>query len=152
MKAHSAAVCQCSSRTPPLVRRISTPARVFETASSRWVTSRDQPPSCRRLWAKAKGYLKVCTPPASVDGGLKESGFWASRTELTGPGSLLLLSVMDLEFSFSWAASFSAERMLAAARVAEPTPRKPRRFNCFLSDSPFIASTSHDGNRLSLRF
>src|SRR5579859_6539297 len=37
MKAHSAAVCQCNSRTPPAVRRMSTPASDFETANSRTV-------------------------------------------------------------------------------------------------------------------
>src|SRR5271170_8427695 len=90
MKAHSAAVCQCSSRTPPAVRRMSTPARVLETASSRCVTSRDQPPSCIRLCANEQGHLKVCTPPASVIGGLFESGLAASIAGLVGPGSLEL--------------------------------------------------------------
>src|SRR5580704_5905680 len=69
MYAHSAAVCQCSSRTPPAVRRMSTPASDLETASSRTVTSRDHPPSWNRLCAKENGYLKVCTPPASVGKG-----------------------------------------------------------------------------------
>src|ERR1700692_880974 len=96
MKAHSAAVCQCNSRTPPAVRRISTPASDFETASSRTVTSRDHPPSCRRLCAKENGYLNVCTPPASEVSGLLESGLAASIAELVGPGSLALRSVLAL--------------------------------------------------------
>src|ERR1700733_9293088 len=90
MMAHSAAVCQCSSRMPPAVNRMSTPAIDLEMASSRIVTSRDHPPSCIRLWAIEKGYLKVWTPPASVGGGKKESGFWASSGGLVGPGSLAL--------------------------------------------------------------
>ena len=49
MNAHSAAVCQCSSRMPPAVSLMSTPAIDLETASSRTVTSRDHPPSCIRL-------------------------------------------------------------------------------------------------------
>src|ERR1700691_4334587 len=91
---HSAAVCQCSSRTPPAVSRMSTPARLLETASSPIVTSRDHPPSCIRLWANENGYLNVCTPPASVGRGLFESGFAASSAAFVGPGSLLLLSAL----------------------------------------------------------
>src|ERR1700759_286127 len=74
MKAHSEAVCQCSSRKAPAVWRVSTPASVVDTGSSRCVTSRDHPPSCRRLCAMEKGYLNVCTPPASVGTGLLELG------------------------------------------------------------------------------
>src|SRR5579872_6482419 len=95
MKAHSAAVCQCSSRMPPAVNLMSTPAIDFETASSRTVTSRDQPPSCIRLWDRPKGYLNVATPPSSVGGGKKESGFWASSGELLGPGALALRSALS---------------------------------------------------------
>src|SRR5208283_4470149 len=76
---HSAAVCQCSSLTPPAVNLMSTPAIDLETASSRTVTSRDHPPSCMRLWEIPKGYLNVATPPASVGGGRKESGFCESN-------------------------------------------------------------------------
>ena len=59
MIAHSPAVCQCNSRTPPAVSLMFTPAKVFDTASSRTVTSRDHPPSYVRLFAKEKGYLNV---------------------------------------------------------------------------------------------
>src|SRR5207248_9185831 len=45
MMAHSPAVCQCSSRTPPAVSLMFTPASVLETGNSRTVTSRDHPPS-----------------------------------------------------------------------------------------------------------
>src|SRR5271155_5999640 len=137
MKAHSAAVCQCSSRTPPAVSRISTPARLFETASSRAVTSRDHPPSCKRLCANANGYLNVCTPPASVQGGLNESGFAASSPEFAGPGSLLLFSETEFGASFCCAKTPSAESTLAAANAAELTPRNPRRDKAsFWTSSP----------------
>src|SRR6266513_4640667 len=93
MMAHSPAVCQCSSRTPPAVSLMFTPARVFETGSSRTVTSRDQPPSYVRLFAKENGYLKFWTRLLeSVLGGQIESGFWPSSARLAGPGSLLLRS------------------------------------------------------------
>ena len=49
MIAHSPAACQCSSRTPPAVSRMLTPAIALETGSSRTVTSRDQPPLKTRL-------------------------------------------------------------------------------------------------------
>src|SRR5580700_9030247 len=94
MKAHSAAVCQCSSRTPPAVNRISTPAIDLETGSSRTVTSRDHPPSCILLCASPKGYLNVGTAPASEGGGKNESGFCASRVGLPGPGALALRSFL----------------------------------------------------------
>src|ERR1700722_5080332 len=94
MKAHSEAVCQCSSRQPPAGRRMSTPARVLDTASSRCVTSRDPPPSCKPLCAMEKGYLNVCTPPASVETGLLELGLAASMAGLVGPGSLELRFVL----------------------------------------------------------
>src|SRR5215469_16605750 len=133
--AHSAAVCQCNSRTPPAVSRMFTPARVFATASSRTVTSRDHPPSCKRLWAMEKGYLKVCTPPASVGGGLTESTFSSSSAAFLGTGSLRLRSF----FAFgagSWLCppALSAAS-IPAARAAELAPRNPRRVQRSLSDS-----------------
>src|SRR5439155_22254651 len=70
-----------------------TPARVFETGSSRAVTSRDHPPSYVRLLAKENGYLKFWTRLLeSVSGGHIESGFCASSAGLAGPGSVLLRS------------------------------------------------------------
>src|SRR5882762_5315261 len=45
IKAHSLAVCQCSSRKLPAVRRILTPAISFEAGNSLCVTWFVQPPS-----------------------------------------------------------------------------------------------------------
>src|SRR6266513_5852170 len=112
MMAHSPAVCQCSSRTPPAVSLMFTPARVFETGSSRTVTSRDQPPSYVRLFAKENGYLKFWTRLLeSVSGGHIESGFWPSSTASAGPGSLLLRSA---------AATFCNAAMLLIAMAVFP--------------------------------
>src|ERR1700683_4927963 len=94
MKAHSAAVCQCSSRTAPAVNLMSTPAIDLETGSSRTVTSRDHPPSCILLCAIPKGYLNVGTAPASEGGGKNESEFCASKVALPGPGALALRSFL----------------------------------------------------------
>src|SRR5580692_2076410 len=98
MNAHSDAVCQCNSRTPPAVSRMSTPAIAFDTGNSRTVTSRDHPPSCSRLCENENGYLKVCTPPASVNGGFVESVFAASSPGFVGPGSLALRSPLAWDF------------------------------------------------------
>src|SRR6202163_4636260 len=128
--AHSSAVCQCSSRTPPAVSLMFTPAMDFETGSSRTVTSRDHPPSSVRLVAKENGYLKFGTKLLeSVQGGHVESGFCASRPALVGPGSVALLSVVALAFTcLSWAAAPVAERPpTVATKAAELTPRNPRR-------------------------
>src|SRR6267143_2925332 len=74
MMDHSPAVCQCSSRTPPAVSLMFTPAIVLEMGSSRMVTSRDHPPSYARLFARENGYLKVGTKLLeSVPGGHAES-------------------------------------------------------------------------------
>src|SRR5215472_5964286 len=125
MNAHSAAVCQCSSRIPPAVRRMSTPAMLLETGSSRTVTSRDQPPLCRRLCENENGYLKGGTPPASVSGGSNELLFCASISGLLGPGSLLRRA---LPGSFcSLPGRFATEFTPAAARATDPVSRKLRR-------------------------
>src|SRR6266404_7357946 len=118
MMAHSPAVCQCNSRTPPAVSLIFTPAMDFETGSSRTVTSRDHPPSYTRLFARENGYLNVGTRLLeSVLGGHMESGFWASSAGFPGPGSLLLESAAI------------AGTIPATASAADPIPRNPRRVN-----------------------
>src|ERR1700721_2593872 len=141
--AHSAAVCQCNSRTPPAVNLMSTPAIDLETGSSRTVTSRDHPPSCIRLWESAKGYLNVCTPPASVGGGRKESGFCASSAGLPGPGALALrLSFVGYCF-WSCPAALAVDISPAAASAADPIPKNPRRETAsFLASSVISASLS----------
>src|SRR5882762_564936 len=129
MIAHSPAVCQCSSRTPPAVSLIFTPAMDFETGSSRTVTSRDHPPSYVRLFAKENGYLNVGTKLLeSVLGGHAESWFCPSRVAFVGPGSVALRPVRG---RLSCArAPLTATLPAATARAAEPIPRNPRRDNC----------------------
>src|SRR5215469_5008630 len=119
-----------------------TPASDFETASSRTVTSRDHPPSCNRLWAIEKGYLKVGTPPASVGGGFTESAFCASIAGFFGTGSLRLRSPCAFwaESCPSPAALFAA--IMPAASAAELAPRNPRRVQRSFSDSSAISTAS----------
>lgn len=88
MMAHSAALCQCSSRTPPAVNLMSTPASVVEMGSSRTVTSCDHPPSYIRLCAIENGYLNCGIAPASEIGGNIALGLRRSSSTFVGPGSL----------------------------------------------------------------
>jgi tetratricopeptide (TPR) repeat protein len=72
VNAHSASLCQCSSRIPPAFRRMFTPASCVATGSSRTVTSRAQPPVRRRLRAAANENLRFGIVPESVGLGLRE--------------------------------------------------------------------------------
>ena len=85
MKAHSAGLCQCSSRTPPALSRMLTMARSVEEGISRIVVCRDQPPSLILMWLSANDHLKVGSVPLSVAGGLILSGLCASREGFDGP-------------------------------------------------------------------
>ncbi len=145
MIAHSAAVCQCSSRIPPAVRRMFTPAIAFDTGSSRTVTSRDHPPSKVRRFESENGYLKVGTPPESVSGGTLTSGFALSRDLSVGPGSVMRVLRPVETFSDDCAEAVSAtERMPATpATAAEPSSRNPRReislesFSSLIIEAPY---------------
>src|SRR5580658_768575 len=85
MIAHSDETCQCSSRTPPAVRRISTPAIVFEMGNSRAVTCRVHPPLSILFLANPKGYLNGGTVPESVSVAHTALGFSASNGGFCGP-------------------------------------------------------------------
>jgi hypothetical protein len=85
MNAHSASLCQCSSRIPPGFRRMFTPASSVATGSSRTVTSRAQPPVSRRLRAAANENLRFGMVPESVSGEASKLGFSRSSGTLRGP-------------------------------------------------------------------
>src|SRR5579862_6713608 len=122
MMAHSAETCQCNSRTPPAVRRISTPAMVLEIGSSRAVTCRVHPPLSIRLRDSANEYLKGGTVPLSVSGGQTESGFSASSAVLLAPGWVSLGAVCAPLLPCDCAAAAAL-----AARTVEATPINLRR-------------------------
>src|SRR6266853_5889830 len=86
--AHSSAVCQCSSRKLPAVRRILTPARSLELGSTLTETLLVQPPSSTRLVVRSKEYHIGSMCPWSVGGGRFEFGFSSSRGLFSGPGLL----------------------------------------------------------------
>src|SRR5882757_7915650 len=85
MKAHSAGLCQCSSRTPPALSRILTRARSVDEGISRIVVCLDQPPSLILTWLSVKDHREVGSVPLSVTGGRTLSGLWASRAGFLGP-------------------------------------------------------------------
>jgi hypothetical protein len=105
--------------------------------------------------------LNVCTPPASVGGGRKESGFWPSSAELVGPGSLALRSSLvgyGLASRSSLlgygcctcpaAAAAAADSIPAAASTADDIPRNPRRetmsfFSRIAHESPSLRYTKN---------
>src|SRR5580658_3222542 len=128
MMAHSASTCQWSSRTPPAVSRISTPAIVVETGKSRTVTWRVHPPFSRRLREREKEYLNGLTLPLSVGGHHSESGFSAARGRFTWPGLISFGAVWlgDVCASADPAANTVSE---AAAAPAEPSPKTSRLLN-----------------------
>src|SRR5580658_1976369 len=130
MIAHSASTCQWSSRTPPAVSRISTPAMVVEIGNSRTVTCRVQPPLSIRLCAREKEYLNGLTVPLSVEGDHSESGFSAARGRFCAPG---LVSFGALWLAGRCACGAACASLgpamvsaAAAARTAEPTPSTSR--------------------------
>src|SRR6267378_6584961 len=96
MYAHSAAWCQCNSRTPPAVSRIFTPAMVVEIGKSACVTCRAQPP----FWIRRDAVLKdaqICgMPPTSVAGGENADGNWSLIAGSCGRGSVALAGFLAL--------------------------------------------------------
>src|SRR5271168_4267311 len=127
MMAHSASTCQCSSRTPPAVSRISTPAMVVEIGKSRTVTWRVQPPLSRRLREREKEYLNGFTLPLSVGGHHSESGFSAASGPFTWPGLISFGAVCLAD----WASAILPPTMVSvvAATAAEPSPNISRLLN-----------------------
>src|SRR4029077_7283372 len=133
MNAHSEKTCQCSSRTPPAVSRMLTPAMVSEIWKSACVTWRAQPPFWIRFGALLKDAQNCGISPTSVAGGDDAAGNWSASTGLCGPGSVTLAGF----FAFiapcggssglpNEAARASAERTDAAASPAAPAPSKLR--------------------------
>src|SRR5665213_3292333 len=70
-----------------------TPAMVFEIGRSRTVTCRAHPPSDMRLWAWVNEYLNESTSPASLRGGIHESGFLALRRAAAGSSLFIQIAI-----------------------------------------------------------
>src|SRR3954469_5373151 len=141
MKAHSAKTCQCSSRTPPAVSRMLTPAMVSEIWKSACVTCRAQPPFWIRFGALLNDAQNCGRSPTSVAGGDDAAGNWSASTGLCGPGSVTLAGFAALSAPCGgWsglpneAVSALAERTEAAA--SPPTaPSRLRRVVSSMTDS-----------------
>src|SRR5205085_6968691 len=133
MNAHSAKTCQCSSRTPPAVSRILTPAMVSECWMSACVTCRAQPPFWIRFGALLNDAQNCGRSPTSVAGGEDAAGNWSASTGLCGPGSVTLAGFAALTAPCGGSSGLpnedaraSAERIDAAARPAAPAPNRLR--------------------------
>src|ERR671918_239998 len=87
MIAHSAARCQCSSRIPPAVSRMLTPAMVSEIGKSACVTCRAQPPFWMRFGALLNDAQNSGMSPTSVGGGDWAEGNWLAIAGFFGPGT-----------------------------------------------------------------
>src|SRR5437899_886000 len=87
MNAHSEKTCQCSSRTPPAVSRMLTPAIVSEIWKSACVTWRAQPPFWIRFGALLKDAQNCGMSPTSVGGGEDAAGNRSASAALGGTGA-----------------------------------------------------------------
>src|SRR5271169_2865402 len=94
--AHSANWCQCSSRIPPLVSRILTPAIVSEISKSNCVTCRAQPPFWIRFAALLNDAQNCCRSFVEVAGGDTAEGNWLAIAGFCGPGSVTLAGFVAL--------------------------------------------------------
>src|SRR5258708_5945158 len=129
MNAHSAKTCQCSSRTPPAVSRMLTPAMVSEIWKSACVTCRAQPPFWIRFGALLKDAQNSGMSPTSVGGGEDAAGNRSASAALCGPGSVRLAGFVALTAPCGGssglpneAARAPAERTDAAASPPAPAP------------------------------
>src|ERR1700740_2712378 len=95
-KAHSANSCQCSSRNPPDVNRILTPAIVSEIWKSYCVTCRAQPPFWIRFAALLNDAQNCCMAFVEVAGGDTAAGNWSAIAGYCGPGSVKLAGFVAL--------------------------------------------------------
>src|SRR5712671_7626895 len=144
MNAHSAKTCQCSSRTPPAVSRMLTPAMVSEIWKSACVTWRAQPPFWIRFGALLKDAQNCGRSPTSVDGGEDAAGNLSASAALCGPGSVTLAGFAALTAPCggssglpNGAARAPAERTEAAASPPA-APSRLRRVVSSMIDSTEI--------------
>src|SRR5882757_4015677 len=121
MIAHSAAWCQCSSRMPPLVRRMLTPEIVFETGKSACVTWRAQPPFWMRFGASLNDAQPFGIEPTSVGGGDCAEGNWSPRRGFCGPGSARLPGPLPLMAPCGGRSGLPNDAALADVAASAPT-------------------------------
>jgi hypothetical protein len=139
ISAHSSALCQWSSRMPPAVSRMFTPAISVEIGKSCTFTWRDQPPSWTRRCIMENELQNICGNPRSVGGGVKLFGLSAFSASFSGPGSLALALASPIR-TFCGCCAFAccpaAKAAPATAIVVVPRSRRrekipPTRLNPF---------------------
>src|SRR5260370_9211451 len=96
--AHSANSCQWSSRMPPEVRRMLTPAIVSEIWKPYWVPCRAQPPFWIRFASLLNDAQNCGRSFVELVGAATAAGIWSTISEFYGPqpvslaGALLLFA------------------------------------------------------------
>src|SRR5438445_6955952 len=123
MNAHSAKTCQCSSRTPPAVSRMLTPAMVSEIWKSACVTCRAQPPFWMRFGALLNDAQNCGRSPTSVGGGEDAAGNRSASAGLCGPGSVTLAGVVALTAPFGGSAGLPKAAARDSAEITHPPAR-----------------------------
>ena len=130
--AHSAKSCQCSSRIPPAVSRMSTPVMVVEIAKDSWFTCRAQPPFWIRFGALLNDAQNCGRSFVSVAGGEFAAGNWSAIAGLCGPGTVRLAGLSAALIAPCGGRSGlpnpcarAVERTDAAASPPAPAPSRP---------------------------
>src|ERR1700736_5204492 len=129
--AHSANSCQCSSRIPPEVSRMLTPAIVSEIWKSDWVTCRAQPPFWMRFAALLNDAQNCGRSFVEVAGGDTAAGNWSAIARFCGPGSVKLAGFAAFIAPFGGRAGVpdpcarAVERTDAAASPPAPAATPP---------------------------
>src|SRR5438045_2845661 len=133
MNAHSAKTCQCSSRTPPAVSRMLTPAMVSEIWKSACVTCRAQPPFWIRFGALLNDAQNCGRSPTSVAGGDDAAGNWSASTGLCGPGSVTLAGFVALTAPCGGSSGLPNAREQLGLRRQRRRSRRVRRCGAVLA-------------------
>src|ERR1700738_3984630 len=123
--AHSAKVCQCSSRRPPAVSRILTPEMVSEIWKSACVTCRAQPPFWIRFGALLNDAQNCGMSFVSVAGGDDAAGNWSAIAGLCGPGSVRLAGFFALTAPCGGASGLPNEAARAPTESTDAAARPP---------------------------
>src|ERR1700693_4438917 len=145
MYAHSAAWCQCNSRTPPAVSRIFTPEMVFEIGKSACVTCRAQPPSWMRRGALLNEAQIWGMLPTSVGCGANADGNGSLIAGFCGPGSVTLAGFLALMAPCGGSSGLPKEAAAAAvADIAAPAAAVARtsRLENMAFSFKFVGKTS----------
>src|SRR6266446_1806182 len=150
--AHSAKVCQCSSRRPPAVSRMLTPDMVSEIWKSDCVTCRAQPPFWIRFGALLNDAQNCGMSFVLVAGGDDAAGNWSAIAGLCGPGSVRLAGFCALIAPCGGASGLPNEAARAPtertdAAASPPAPGPQQATSCHINHANSIETVIAKGTR-----